>query len=245
MVQAFKWLFRGIWGFWGLLVFLITLIIVTPLYLVVLNFGGRFRQRQAHRLSRIWAKCLFKVILIRVKTYGHENLDPDKTYVMVSNHVSQLDIPAMTLATTHFFKFLAKEELTRVPFLGKIIRELYLTVNRSSLKGRMESMKTMHEALKSGTSVGIFPEGSRNRSSAPLQKFHDGAFLLSHKSGYPIAVLTIVGSGNCLPDDSKLQLNPGVIHCYWETILESDRKVEDLKEQAWNIMSKRLKTKAD
>jgi 1-acyl-sn-glycerol-3-phosphate acyltransferase len=98
----------------------------------------------------------------------------------------------------------------------------------------------MQEALKNGTSVGVFPEGSRNRSSSPLKPFHDGAFLLSHKSGYPIAVLTIVGSGKCLPDDAKLQLNPGVIHCYWETILESDKQVEDLKAKSWNAIWERL-----
>ncbi len=244
MMSAVKWIFQTLWGVWGLLVFLLSLIIVTPLYVVILNLGGRSRQRQAHVLSRIWAEVLFKLLLIRVKTYGAEILDPHKTYVFVTNHVSQLDIPAMTLATPHFFKFLAKAELTRIPLLGKIVKELYLTVDRSSLKGRMESMTMMQEALKSGTCVGIFPEGSRNRSSSPLKTFHDGAFLLSHKSGYPIAVLTIVGSGNCLPDDAKLQLNPGVIHCYWETTLESRRKVEELKAKSWNALWERLNGEA-
>lgn len=244
MMSAVKWIFQSLWGIWGLLVFVMTLIIVTPLYVVILNVGGRSRQRQAHFLSRIWGEVLFKLLLIRVKTHGAEILDHNQTYVFVTNHVSQLDIPAMTLATPHFFKFLAKEELTRIPLLGKIIKELYLTVNRSSLKGRMESMKMMQEALKSGTSVGIFPEGSRNRSSSPLKTFHDGAFLLSHKSGFPIAVLTIVGSGNCLPDDAKLQLNPGVIHCYWETTLESHETVEDLKAKSWNTIWERLNAKA-
>ena len=240
MVKWINWLLRLLWSAWGFIVFTITLLMVTPLYLVLLYTGGRQRQQSAHKLSRLWAKGLFFALFIRFEVHGEHLLNTEQTYIFVANHASQLDIPALTLATRHFFKFLAKAELTKVPLLGKIIDELYLTVDRKSPRARAKSMEKMREALNAGTSVVIFPEGSRNLGPEPLQRFHDGAFSLSRDSGYPLAVLTIVGSAECLPTKVPFQLRPGVIRCYWETVLAPEAPVANLKAEARAAMWERL-----
>lgn len=243
MVRAINATLSFLWSIWGFTFFLLTLLLVTPFYLIFLHGDGAHRQKRAHQLSRLWAKVLFNAFGIKVIVHGAEKLKWHEPYIVVANHVSQLDIPAAALATRHFIKFLAKAELQQMPLLGKIISELYLTVDRKSFRARAKSMEQMREALDAGTSVVIFPEGSRNRSTKPLQKFHNGAFLLSQQSGYRVAVLTIKGSGRCLPAGSWFQLKPGVIDCYWETILKPTSSAENLKAEATANIRERLTEK--
>ncbi len=243
-MALFSKIFRFIWALWAGFVFLISLLLVTPVYLVIFVFLGKKGVRIGHKISRVWSWFLFTFFLIRIKIHNREILDKNQPYIFVSNHASQLDIPVWALATDHFFKFLAKKELIRVPLLGYIIKHLYLTVDRQSFRARAESMEVMKNALSNGTSVVIFPEGSRNRTNKPLMRFFDGAFQLGVQSGYPIAVLTIKNSGSLLPAGSLFQMAPGTIHCYWEGVLSTEEPdtggVQELKKQAKFWMEQRL-----
>lgn len=198
----------------------------------------------AHRISNNWAYILLGLLAIRVKVHNQDRLDPDQTYVFVSNHASQLDIPAWAIATQHFFKFLAKVELTKIPLLGYIIKHLYLTVDRFNARARAESKQKMKDSLMNGISVVIFPEGTRNRTGEPVMRFFNGAFQLGADSGYPIAVLTIVGSWDLLPPDSLFQLKPGTIHCYWEGVVRTegltDEDIPVIRDKAKNWMEERI-----
>ncbi len=215
MLKPISKLIKFIWAIWSLGLFLISLIIVTPIFVAIILIKGSEGGRIGSKFSRAWAYFLFGVFLIKVKVHNREFLDPSKPYIFVCNHNSQLDIPVITIATQHFFKFLAKEELTKIPLLGYIIKNLHLTVDRKSSRGRAESMAKMKQALEAGVSVVIFPEGTRNRTDQPLKSFHDGAFQLALKSGTPIAMLSINNSGKLLPAGEILQFSPGTINCYW------------------------------
>ena len=247
-MKAVKRVLITLWGLWGVLVFLITLILVTPVYLGILSFGGQHSQKRAHQLSRAWARILFGAFMVRVNVHHANQLAADEPYIFIANHTSLLDIPAKASATTHFFKFLAKRELTRVPLLGRIVKQLYVTVDRTNPRARFQSLASMQATLQTGTSVAIFPEGSRNRSSDGLMRFHDGAFTLSQQTGYRLAVLTIVGSGACLPAGHFFRLKPGTIDCYWEGILDpAAYRADDIsamKTDARNMMLRRLKADA-
>lgn len=215
--------------------------------MVIFLIKGREGAPIGHKVSRAWAYFLFAAFLIRVKVDNREVLDPSQPYIFVCNHSSQLDIPVMALATQHFFKFLAKAELTKIPFLGYILKNLYLTVDRKSRKGRAESMAKMKEALEAGTSVVIFPEGTRNRTDEPLKSFHDGAFQLALKSGAPIAMLSINNSGKLLPAGEMLQFSPGIIACHWGQPIDpadyQPDQVEAMKEAVSHEMMKHLGSK--
>ncbi len=127
-MEAVRRVLITLWGVWGVLVFLITLILVTPVYLGILSFGGKRSQKWAHQLSRAWARILFGAFLVQVNVHHANQLAADEPYIFIANHTSLLDVPAKALATSHFFKFLAKQELTRVPLLGRIVKQLYVTV---------------------------------------------------------------------------------------------------------------------
>src|SRR5688500_11520050 len=100
-------------------------------YFIIFTFlPGKRAPHAAHVWSRTWAKFLAVFLFLRLKVEGKEKIDPQQTYVFVANHRSQLDIPLYALACRNTFRFLAKEELTRIPLMGYVIKRLYLTVNR-------------------------------------------------------------------------------------------------------------------
>ncbi len=244
-----KTILRFFWAFWALVVFLIMLLLMTPLYFSIFFIMGEKGSPFAHKVSTIWARLLLTLFAIRVKVHNQDRLDYDQTYVFISNHASQLDIPTWAIATQHFFKFLAKVELTKIPLLGYIIKHLYLTVDRYNAKARAESKQKMKESLMNGTSVVIFPEGTRNRTEESVRPFFNGAFQLGVDSGYTIAVLTIVGSWDLLPADSLFQLKPGTIHCYWEGVMPteglSEQDISVIREEAKRWMEERIAGKSE
>ncbi|PSR04230.1 MAG: hypothetical protein BRD49_05910, partial [Bacteroidetes bacterium SW_10_40_5] len=117
MLKPISKLIKFIWAIWSLVMFLVSLIIATLIYVAIFLIKGSEGAPIGNKVSRAWAYFLFGVFMIKVKVHNREFLDPSKPYIFVCNHSSQLDIPVITIATQHFFKFLAKEELTKIPLL--------------------------------------------------------------------------------------------------------------------------------
>lgn len=92
-------------------------------------------------------------------------------YIFVSNHTSLLDVPFCAIVTPVTFRYLSKEELTKVPLFGYIIRKLYLSVNRKDEVSRARSLEKMKQSLQDGISIYLFPEGTRNKTNEPLKNF--------------------------------------------------------------------------
>lgn len=236
---------RILFGIYALVIFLVSLLILVPAYLIVFNFWSKKRApHAAHGISRVWALFLLTMFCIRFKVSGREKIDPKKTYVFISNHQSQLDIPAFARACSNTFRFLAKAELTKIPLLGYIIKNLYITVNRGDKSDRSKSIEAMMHSIAEGVSVFICPEGTRNRTAEPLLPFRDGAFRLAIQAQVPLAVLTIRNSKDLNSPRKLLQLSPGVMHAAWSdpiiTAGMTTNDLEKLKEQAKQLMLQHL-----
>ena len=184
------------------------------------------------------------LFFIRAKIFNKELIDPNQTYVFVANHLSFVDIPCYALSCRNTFRFLSKAELARIPVLGYIIRNLYITVNRSDKNDRSLSLKKMRQSLEENISVFLCPEGTRNQSNEPLLPFKDGAFRLAIESGKPMAVLTLYNSNKLLNPARWFELAPGIVYGIWsEPIPTHDLREEDLemlKSKVRNIMLKAL-----
>lgn len=218
MIRLLRFIFTLIVGIF----FILSFFVVLPFYFLIFTFYKKERAAViAHRLTRYWGKSLFILFLIRVKVKHKEFIDPKKTYVFISNHQSQLDIPAYTVACTNTLRFLAKVELTKAPLLGYVIRNLYISVDRKNKEARIKSMENMMHSLKEGVSVFICPEGTRNKTSKPLLDFHEGAFRLAIESQFPLAVLTVNNTAKLLSPLHPLELSPGVIYCTWSKPIET------------------------
>jgi len=229
----------------GLLLFTGTLFITVIIYVIIFNaFPKHKAPHAAHRISQLWAIVVFAVFFSRVKVRGRELIDRKKAYVFVSNHRSQLDIPLIARACRNTFRFLAKVELTKIPLLGYIIQNLYLTVDRKSAQDRTRSIENMKRSLEEGISIAIYPEGTRNRTDAPLLDFRDGAFRLAIEAQVPVAVLTILDIEKVNSAGDGFSVCPGVIHAVWSPPIETKgmtlQDLPALREKARGIMIDQL-----
>jgi 1-acyl-sn-glycerol-3-phosphate acyltransferase len=208
---------RLLYGIYGMIVLLITLIIFTTCYFFVFTFIKKEKAPFiAHQyISRTWAETLLALFGIRTVVKNRELLDPKATYVFIANHLSQLDIPAYVIATKHPIRFLAKSELTKLPLMGYIIKRLYVSVDRKDKAARARSMENMIASLQEGLSVFICPEGTRNKTNEPLLPFHDGAFRLAIQTQLPLACLVIKNTDKLLSPLRPIELSPGTITCEW------------------------------
>jgi 1-acyl-sn-glycerol-3-phosphate acyltransferase len=152
-----------------------------------------------HRIARVWARMLLGVSFIRVRVEGLEKLDPNGSYVFVSNHASFMDIPAILARLPHQFRFFAKQGLFRIPFLGTHLnRAGHLPVDRSNVRSSLRSMTDgAHYITERQISVLLFPEGGRSEDG--LREFKEGAAYIAIKAGVPVVPMGLEGMRELLP----------------------------------------------
>jgi len=134
----------------------------------------------------------------RYKVNGKENIERSKTYVIVSNHQSQLDI-LIAFTTFIHFKWVSKIEVFNLPLIGwNMLLNRYIRLRRGDKKSISRMMRDARRTLKSGSSVYIFPEGTRSATGI-LRKFKPGAFILAKELNLPILPIVINGTIKALP----------------------------------------------
>ncbi len=163
-----------------------------------------------HRVARAWARTVFAILGIRVKTSGLDKVPTDTPVIFACNHASQMDILALYIALPVEFRFVVKEELFRIPVLGwAMLAAGYVPINRSGGKAAVRSLQKAARRIREGASVVIFPEGTRSADGS-LGRFKPGGFMLASKSGCPIVPVAISGSHRVLPKGS-MTCRPGRI----------------------------------
>ena len=165
--------------------------------------------RTASRLSAVpWARILASAAPMRVRVEGRENIDPQQSYVLVSNHQSQFDIFLLYGWLGVDFKWVMKQELRTVPGIGVACDRLgHIFIDRSNHTAAMASLEEAKKKIVNGTSVMFFPEGTRSRDGK-LMQFKKGAFRMAVDLGLPILPLIVTGTRNVLPAGTS-DLMPG------------------------------------
>jgi len=164
----------------------------------------------SHRAVRIWAKWILFVSRIKVTLTGMSHVDPSKSYIYMPNHLSNFDIPVLLACLPVQFRWLAKAELFKIPIFGYAMkRSGYISIDRSNRRSAYESLKRTAEALRSGVSVLIFPEGTRSRDGN-LAPFKKGGFVTAVESGAPIIPVIITGTWEIMSKDG-LRIKPGAV----------------------------------
>jgi len=166
--------------------------------------------RSGHACARFWSLWCLRAARIRLEVTGLEQVPPEGPVVYMGNHQGNFDIHSLTRAIPRTFSWIAKEELFRVPLFGSAMRRAgYIPLDRSDGRKALKSMRLAAERIAAGTSVVIFPEGTRTLDGS-LLPFKRGAFLLAARAGVPIVPFTINGSMERNPRN-RLELYPGTI----------------------------------
>lgn len=232
----------AVYGFFILI--LLSFVAMVALFLVFGLTGKRYEKTMILFCNKFCCRAMLHLMGIRVRVHCAENIDITQSYIVASNHQSILDIAVNAIAFPVPVKFLGKLEATRIPFFGYVIKRICVLLDRSSKESRKASYDRLKAEARKGFSVLIYVEGTRNRSIDPLLPFYDGAFRLSAETAIPIAVQTIMNSGQLASPHRVFDLWPGTIDCYWDRIQpsndNSEESVSDLKEKCRQIMLHRL-----
>jgi 1-acyl-sn-glycerol-3-phosphate acyltransferase len=159
-------------------------------------------RRAVHTFSNHWGNHYFLMNPGWKMTYeGLEYIDPNKTYVLVSNHQSLADI-LLLYGLHRYYKWVSKEEVFKTPIIGwNMTLNQYVLIRRGDMKSIKEMMNTSKNWLKKGASLMIFPEGTRSRDGE-IQAFRDGAFRLAVDTKVPLVPIVVDGTGDLLPKGS-------------------------------------------
>jgi len=145
---------------------------------------------------------------VKVKVVGLDRLDPQRTYIFMSNHASNLDPPILVPLIPRRTSVLVKRELFRIPILGRAMRLGSLVpVDRSNRDNAIASLRAAANVLAQGVNMTIFVEGTRSPDGR-LLPFKRGPFHLAMESGTPVAPVTIAGTHNLMPK-RRWSLRPG------------------------------------
>lgn len=154
-----------------------------------------------HKVARAWARQLLWIGGVRVQLEGLQNIHPNGSYVFVSNHVSFMDTPVLIANIPAQFRFLAKQGLFQIPFLGNHLhRAGHVPIPRDDVRGMLKALTSAAEKVRrTQVCLMIFPEGGRSQEGQGLQEFKDGASYLAVKSGVPVVPVGLVGMEKILP----------------------------------------------
>ncbi len=160
---------------------------------------------------------------------GKENLESHRPAVFLFNHQSSADLFIVAKLLRHDFKSIAKKELQSNP-LGPILKSLgVIFVDRQNKEKAIEAMQPAVDALKSGTSIAIAPEGTRSEDRT-LGKFKKGAFHLALQSQVPIVPIIIKNAHDAMPKGSSLLRPANIEVVIAEPIDVSHWKAEQLEQ---------------
>ena len=152
-----------------------------------------------HRFTCFWASLYtWTNPAWPVTITGRENIFSGRTYVLVANHLSLLDILVM-FRLFKDFKWVSKAEIFKVPGVGwNMSLNKYIPLKRGDKASIAEMMKMSEETLRSGSSTMIFPEGTRSKTGE-MRDFKRGAFDMARDTETAIIPIVIQGTSDALP----------------------------------------------
>lgn len=159
---------------------------------------GRLDKSASDRRLDHWSRRLLENGRVTLQVFGRENL-PKGACIVMSNHQSLYDIPAVFQTIGPSLRMVAKAELFRIPIFGRaLMLGGFIPIDRRNRKHALESLRRAKEALSAGVPIWIAPEGTRSPDGS-LLPFKKGGFYLSADTGAPILPVSLRGTRRVLP----------------------------------------------
>jgi 1-acyl-sn-glycerol-3-phosphate acyltransferase len=147
---------------------------------------------------------------VKVRTIGLEKIDPARTYIFMSNHISNLDPPITLPLIPRRTSVMVKKELFRVPILGKIMLIGSLVpVDRGNRDSGIAAVRDAVKALEQGLNMTTYVEGKRS-FDGKLLPFKKGPFYLARECNVPVVPITISGTEKVMPK-ARFAIRPGTV----------------------------------
>ncbi len=156
---------------------------------------------------------------VRVKTTGLDRFDHSRSYIFMTNHVSNLDPPIQVPLIPKRTSVMVKQELFKVPILGRAMRMGSLVpVDRGNRDAGIEAVRAAKEVIGQGLNMIIYIEGKRS-FDGKLLPFKKGPFYLAVECGVPVIPMTIVGTHYAMPK-ARFAIKPGTVEVIFHAPIE-------------------------
>ena len=211
------------------------LILSIPILLVEWIIG-KFNPMAKEISSLRIVQAVFRFILwvagVKLTVIGEENVPTDVPVLYIGNHRSFFDVPLTYPRCPIRTGYIAKKEMEKVPLLSTWMKRLHcLFLDRNDLKQGLKTILTAIEKVKSGISICIFPEGTRNKNEDELDMlpFHEGSFKIAAKTNCPIIPMAISGSADIWENHFPRVKKTHVILEYGKPIYPKERDKDEQK----------------
>ena len=182
-------------------------------FAALIGFPWTFLTRDITLLYRMCMWGAFtgvKLAGVRVETVGLEKIDVSRTYIFMSNHVSNVDPPILMPLIPRRMSIMVKKELFRVPVLARLMRFGSLVpVDRGNRESGIAAVRAAADVIHQGLNMAIYVEGHRSFDGR-LLPFKKGPFYLAAECGVPVVPVTIVGSNYVMPK-TRFAIKPGIV----------------------------------
>lgn len=244
-MKIFKILFWSLWRIWFYILVIVPIIVFFPLLFLFILSERTYPQFFV--LARIWAWIIFYGMGMHYEVEEEYKLEDGKSYMLVANHTSMMDIMLMLLLVKkHPFVFVGKKELVKFPVFGFFYKRTCIMVDRNSSKSRFAVFERAQKRINQGLSICIFPEGGvPEDESVLLDEFKDGAFRIAIEHKLPILPMTFGDvkerfsftffSGS--PGKIRIKIHPPV-----ETVGKTLENKKEIKDKVRNVILEQLLT---
>lgn len=160
---------------------------------------AKFNKKAADISQLRMVQWAFRVILFlsgtKLTVIGEENVPKDEPVLYICNHRSYFDIIITYARCPRLTGYIAKSGIKKVPLLNVWMRRLHcLFLDRENVKEALKTILSGIENIKSGISICIFPEGTRNKNPEEMLPFKEGSFKIAEKTGCAILPMAITNS---------------------------------------------------
>jgi len=227
-------------------IFLVVFLICSIPLLILEWLIGFINMDFKNRSSLAIVNWAFRVILFicgtKVTVLGEENVPKDEPVLYVANHRSYFDILLTYVRVPRPTGYISKKEMERYPLLRNWMRNLHcLFLDRKDIKQGLKTILTGIEQMKSGISMCIFPEGTRNKVNDTFLPFHGGSFKLAEKSGCPIIPISLNNTAAIFEDHIPKIKKAHVVIEYGKPIYP-DTLEKDVKKNLAGYVSDQIQT---
>lgn len=190
------------------------LMIIFGFFIVIPLFLSSKGAKVSFIFIRLWAGIWAFLSGIRYEIHGKELIDPKQPYIYIFNHRSFIDAPLIPLAIPQEVRAIGKKELSKIPLFATVVGRFAVWVDRGNPESRKESLAKLLTILKTGKSIVVAPEGTRNNTKETLLPFQKGAFRLALETQLPIMPIAFIGAEKIMKRGSLL-LSPGKVDLYF------------------------------
>lgn len=220
--------------FIGVASFVILFLIFSIPLLIAEWILGKFNMDKKNTSSLAIVNWTFRMCLkiagVTVTVVGEENIPTDEPVLYVGNHRSYFDILLTYTRVPRPTGYIAKREMIKIPLLSHWMKNLHcLFLDRQDIKQGLKTILEGIEKVKSGISICIFPEGTRNKVNDTFLPFHEGSFKIAEKSGCAIIPMSINNAAAIFEDHLPKIKKAHVILEYGKPIYIKDMSKEEKK----------------